>query len=203
MLHTNSIYKGTLDLLNKIMAVSELGDFVLVGGTALALQIGHRVSVDLDLFGQHSLDSNELAELLSQLGKIKLMSQSRNIIVLDINGVKVDFVNYKYSFIKKIKTIDGIRIASLPDIGAMKLAAISGRGRKRDFIDLFFMFEHYSIAELLGFYNQKFPDGSEFLVVKSLTYFNDADLDEDLTMMQPCSWDTVKKTIVQKVSFFV
>jgi predicted nucleotidyltransferase component of viral defense system len=185
------------------MAVSELGDFVLVGGTALALQIGHRVSVDLDLFGQHSLDSNELAELLSQLGKIKLMSQSRNIIVLDINGVKVDFVNYKYSFIKKIKTIDGIRIASLPDIGAMKLAAISGRGRKRDFIDLFFMFEHYSIAELLGFYNQKFPDGSEFLVVKSLTYFNDADLDEDLTMMQPCSWDTVKKTIVQKVSFFV
>lgn len=181
------------------MAVPELEDFNLAGGTSLALQIGHRLSVDLDLFGARPFEKDEILDLADDLGTVRLMHATKNILVLDINGVKVDFVNYKYPLLREVHKESDIRLVSLPDIGAMKLAAITGRGRKRDFTDLFFLMNQYSLSELLTFYNQKYPDGSEFLVARSLTYFDDADQDESLNLLQNADWPTVKKTIENEV----
>lgn len=199
MLHTNTVLPGTLDLLKRVMAVPELEDFNLAGGTSLALQIGHRLSVDLDLFGARPFEKDEILDLADDLGTVRLMHATKNILVLDINGVKVDFVNYKYPLLREVHKESDIRLVSLPDIGAMKLAAITGRGRKRDFTDLFFLMNQYSLSELLTFYNQKYPDGSEFLVARSLTYFDDADQDESLNLLQNADWPTVKKTIENEV----
>ena len=199
MLFTDTVQPATLELLKGIMAIPDLADFTLAGGTALALQIGHRMSYDLDFFGSKVLDKDELIDLLNDLGEIKLLSQSKNIIVLSINSIKVDFVNYKYPFLESIKMKQDIRLSGLKDICAMKHAAISGRGRKRDFYDIFYLLNHYSLEDQLSFYKAKYLDGSVFLVLKSLSYFEDADQDEELMLLSPVKWEFVKSKIQTEV----
>jgi hypothetical protein len=199
MLYVHTVQPGTLGLLKKIMSIPELAGFNLAGGTSLALQIGHRISIDLDLFGVRPFEKEEILELVSGLGAYHLIHQTKNILVFNIEGVKVDFVNYKYPLLQEVRLEEGIRLLSLPDICAMKLSAITGRGRKRDFVDLFFLMKRYSLQELLAFYNAKYPDGAEFLVVRSLTYFEDADLDEDMLLFEEADWSTVKETIAKEV----
>ena len=138
--------------------------------------------------------------MLSGIGDCRPIHQTKNILILNINGVKVDFVNYKYPLVQELKREAGIRLLNLPDIAAMKLGAITGRGRKRDFIDLYFLLQQYSLRTLLDFYNQKYSDGAEFLVARSLTYFEDANADEDLHLFLKADWTTVKKTITQEVN---
>lgn len=181
------------------MVVPELEGFNLAGGTSLALQIGHWLSVDLDLFGVRPFEKDEILDLAGGLGTVRLMHATKNILVLDINGVKVDFVNYKYPLLREVHQESDIRLVSLPDIGAMKLAAITGRGRKRDFTDLFFLMKQFTLSELLAFYNQKYPYGSEFLIARSLTYFDDADQDESPVLLKNADWLTVKKTSKTKL----
>lgn len=199
MLHTDTIFPGTLELLNGVMEIPEFDSYLLAGGTALALQIGHRISLDLDFFGEKEIEADEFVDLLSSLGTVRIMSRSRNILILDINGIKVDFVNYRYPLVKAPVMEGIIRLSGLEDIGAMKLAAITGRGRKRDFIDLHFLLNRFSLAALMNFYREKYPDGSEFLVMRSLTYFADADQDEDPRMLVPVNWEAVKLSIINQV----
>jgi predicted nucleotidyltransferase component of viral defense system len=182
------------------MAKSDLSGFHLAGGTSLALQIGHRVSVDLDFFGNRPFEALEILDELQEFAPVSVMSQSKNILVLNVQEVKVDFVNYRYPLISPILEEDGIRLFSPPDIGAMKLTAIAGRGRKRDFFDLYFLLRQYSLPEIMKFYLQKFNDGSEFMVVRSLTYFEDADQDEDVILLKErVTWEQVKKVISNAV----
>ena len=200
MLQTKTIHADTLALLKKIMALPELNGFNLVGGTSLALQIGHRISVDLDLFGNRPFEVSEILDLVRPLGEVRTLSQSKHILILNINGVKVDFVNYRYPLLQDVLLVDNIRLVSLQDIAAMKLAAIVGRGRKRDFTDLFFLLKHFSLSELMEFYNAKYNDGNEMIVVRSLTYFADADLDEDMQLLKKADWHTVKTKLLSEVN---
>jgi predicted nucleotidyltransferase component of viral defense system len=200
MLQTQTVLASTLDLLKKLMAQPELKNFALAGGTSLSLQIGHRISVDLDFFGNSPFETDEMLDILHDLGNVKIMKQSRNILITNVNDVKVDFVNYRYPILKDILNIDGIRLLSTADISAMKFAAVAGRGRKRDFIDIFFLLKEYSLKEMMAFYNAKYFDGSEMMVARSLTYFDDADGDEDLELLKDADWDTVKKTISKAVN---
>ncbi len=182
------------------MAKPALSGFYLAGGTSLALQIGHRVSVDLDFFGHRPFETQEILDELSNLAPLSIMSQSKNILILDVQGVKVGFVNYRYPLVAEPLLVEELRLLALPDIGAMKLAAIAGRGRKRDFYDLYFLFRQYSLDELMGFYLKKYEDGSEFMVVRSIVYFDDADQDDDIKLIgKQVKWEAVKKTIQQLV----
>ncbi|MEO1213583.1 MAG: nucleotidyl transferase AbiEii/AbiGii toxin family protein [Bacteroidota bacterium] len=182
------------------MALPELEAFTLVGGTALSLQIGHRISVDLDLFGKSDLPHQEIIFLLSDFSSPQIVSQTKNILILNIAGIKVDFVNYSYPFLKSINISDRIRLSSLEDIAAMKLAAIAGRGRMRDFTDIYFLLKQYTLSELIQFYNNKYPDGSEFMVAKSLSYFEDAEQDEPPNMIVDVDWETIKGEITEEVN---
>ncbi len=200
MLHRTAVLPATLELLKNIMAKPELSGFYLAGGTSLALQIGHRLSVDLDLFGKRPFEAQEILDEMHDLAPVSIMSQSKNILVLDVQGVKVDFVNYRYPLIAPAVEEEGLRLLSIQDIGAMKLTAVAGRGRKRDFYDLYFLLKRYSLPELMQFYLKKFDDGSEFMVVRSLTYFDDAEQDEKVTLLKGVvKWDIVKKAIASEV----
>lgn len=199
MLHRKTIAAPTLGILKNIMAIFELSGFNLAGGTSLALQIGHRLSVDLDFFGNRPFETQEILDLLQPVGQVRILSQSKNILVLNVEGVKVDFVNYRYPLIREVVHIEGLRLLDLPDIAAMKLAAIAGRGRKKDFIDIYFLLKKYSLAQLFEFYNAKYEDGSIFMVSRSITYFDDADKDEDLMIFKKISWQTIKETILKEV----
>ena len=200
MLQTQTVLPATLELLKSLMSQPELKNFALAGGTSLSLQIGHRISVDLDFFGNSPFEIDEMLDLLHTLGKVSILKQSRNILITEVNGVKVDFVNYRYPLLRNILEIDGIRLVSTADIAAMKFSAVAGRGRKRDFTDIYFLLQTFSLAEIMSFYNTKYNDGSEMMVARSLTYFDDADGDQDMQMLKKAPWNTVKKTILKAVN---
>lgn len=199
MLQTQTVGRELLELIKALMEIDLFQNFYLVGGTALALQIGHRQSVDIDLFGQSEIDEIEFTETVKVLGENRILKKSKNILIYAINGIKVDFVNYSYPWIAEGKEIDTIRLAAIEDIAAMKLNAIAGRGSKKDFIDLFFLLKDYSLKELLSFYSRKYSDGSLFLVLKSLAYFTDADRQAMPVMHDSTSWATMKEAIKKEV----
>ena len=203
MLHTKTVKPALLELLSKIMTDPLFDRFRLVGGTSLALQIGHRQSIDIDLFGDQELEEYEISDFLSQVGKIQILKKSKNILIYNVNDIKVDFVNYRYPWLNSGISENGFRLASKEDIGAMKLNAIAGRGSKKDFIDLFFLLKDYSLKELVGFYKTKYQDGSEFLVLKSLSYFDDADIDPDPVMLVEYSWSNIKGVILEATRNYV
>jgi len=195
MLYFSALESEALALLRRLMTLDLLKDTMLVGGTALALQIGHRKSIDLDIFGKVSMENFE-AELPFPIDlKIKQISSTKNIRVYVIDGIKVDIVNYKYPWLDEPVVKDGLRLASEKDIAAMKLSAIAGRGTKKDFVDLSFLQERYSLEQLMKYYLDKYHGGSEFLVVKSLGYFSDAEKDEMPEMIIKKSWSQVKSEI--------
>lgn len=198
MLQTQTVSSELLEFLKKIMQINLFDDFILVGGTALALQIGHRNSIDIDLFGKSVINEELFTNKLNEFGTFEVFKRSSNILISSINGVKVDFVCYQYPWISETLLIDGIRFASKKDIAAMKLNAISGRGSKKDFIDLYFLLKEFSLNEMIEFYLQKYFDGSKFMVVKSLTYFSDADNDQTPPIYLDFNWETCKQKIIEE-----
>jgi hypothetical protein len=202
MLQTQTIQPELLELLKKIMSSSIFNGFNLVGGTSLALQIGHRFSVDIDMFGKQEIDEFEFVDELSNFGKVIVIKKSKNVLILSVNSIKVDFVNYKYPLLEEIAIVENIRLASDKDIAAMKLNAIAGRGSRKDFIDLHFLLQKYSLKELISFYNTKYADGSEFMVLKSLTYFEDAESEEIPILFQKLDWNEIKVSIQKAINDF-
>ncbi|MEO0787768.1 MAG: nucleotidyl transferase AbiEii/AbiGii toxin family protein [Bacteroidota bacterium] len=199
MLHYTTIEPDTLELLKAIQSDKALAKFLLVGGTALALQIGHRKSIDLDFFSTEQIDLAPIPDILKEYGTTNVTNQSKRVLNTFVRDIKVDFVSYQYPLISKPITENGIILCSVRDIAAMKLAAVTGRGSKKDFIDIFFLLKDFTLSELLSFFSQKYPDGSQFLVYKSLTYFNDAEADPMPIMLIDTSWPIVKDTIVEAV----
>lgn len=195
MLQYSTVDPTTLELLKELMAFPALSDFNLVGGTALSLQLGHRKSIDLDLFGSSEFDVDQLFMILSKLGSTTLNFSSKNSLGLFINDVKVDIIRYDFPLINPVIISDSIRLLSIQDIAAMKLSAIAKRGSKKDFWDLFFILKDYSLQQLLGFYEQKFGKESLFFVVKSLSFFDDADLEPDPIKLIDMNWSEIKSTI--------
>lgn len=197
MLQTKSVQPKLLELLISLMQEEEFKDFILVGGTSLALQLGHRISIDIDLFGACEIDELLFIETLEKYGKVNVLKKSKNILICSVDGIKVDFVNYKYPLIDNYTIIDNIRLASIKDIAAMKLNAIAGRGSKKDFIDLYFLIKFHTLEQIIGYYLQKYSDGSEFMVKKSLTYFEDADLEETPVLFEEIDWQEIKTKLIE------
>lgn len=200
MLSYRTIEPNTLELLNKLSQLPILSDMRLVGGTALALQYGHRKSVDLDFFGTLDCEVEELEDELRSLGNVCRHRTTKTIRIYQINGVKVVFVDYRrYSWIDKCVSEGHIRLASPKDIAAMKINAIEGRGSKKDFIDIYYLLKHFSINELLDFYKQKYPEFSIFRALMSLTYFDDAEVQPMPFMFDSIRWEQMKQEIIKAV----
>lgn len=199
MLHYTTIDSATLELLKKLQDIEILSQTRLVGGTSLALQIGHRKSIDIDLFGEIDCEQYELVDALSDLGSLTILKETQNIHVYQLNGVKLDIVNYKYPWIGPSFIEDNLKLATLEDIAAMKISAIIGRGTKKDFIDLAFLLDIFSLDEILNFYEKKYSESSRFIAMKSITYFDDAEVDPMPYMLKNKSWKEIKKRILKEI----
>jgi predicted nucleotidyltransferase component of viral defense system len=195
MLYYETIDAATLQLLKELQDVDVFQDLRLVGGTSLALQLGHRKSIDLGFFGKVDFEQIDVKEVFGKFETVTAIKKSKNINIFEINGVKVDFVNYNYPWLQDLLIEDDLRLAQKKDIAAMKIAAITGRGSKKDFVDLYYLLNEFSIEQILGFYKQKYLDASEFIALKSLSYFDDANEDLPLDMLKDISWENVKKRI--------
>lgn len=203
MLHYETVDRDTLGLLKKLQEISIFSDLRLVGVTSLALQIGHRTSIDIDLFGTFDADEFEVSAKFNELGNVSIIKKSKNIFINIINDIKVDVVRYPYPWLNKPLIIDNMTLASKEDIAAMKLAAITGRGSKKDFIDIYFLLKEFTLDQLLNFYDEKFHDGNRFLVMKSLTYFEDAERDLMPKMLIEIDWETLKTFMINLVKNYL
>ena len=201
MLHREAVEPATLSLLKEIMALPVMQEFYLVGGTSLALQIGHRKSIDLDLFCDENHDQEAILNSLPH--PYEEFSRSSVFLGCNVQGVKCDFVKYPFPRIEPLILEEGIRMASPLEIAGMKCWAITRRGSKKDFVDLYFLLKLFSLEKILHFFQQKFPTIEPFMLVRSLTWFGDAESDFDPEMIVDLSWDQVKEEISSTVRVFL
>lgn len=200
MLSFGTIEPHTLELLKALSCEPLLSDMRLVGGTSLALQYGHRKSVDLDFFGIIKSEITETREMLSSYGHVIPIKETKTIQIYQVNGIKIDFVDYsRHAWIDDAIKQEHLKLATPKDIAAMKINAIEGRGSRKDFIDIYFLLQHYSLSEILEFYKQKYPEHSFFRALMSLTYFEDAEQQMMPVMLSDISWEAVKQYISTEV----
>lgn len=202
MLQQQAVPRTAMDVLKLLSGQRFLDDFRLVGGTALALYWGHRTSVDIDLFTNTKIPLVELEKKLGELNSSLQISKNPIGLTYSILSVKCDFLIYPYSFMHSPLIENNIRLAHIEDIITLKLGAIANRGARKDFVDLYYILERYSLSELLLLYSKMYNINEHFSLLKSMTYFGDAEDQETpkLLIDQNLTWEKIKKTIIRKVS---
>ncbi|MFY8036123.1 MAG: nucleotidyl transferase AbiEii/AbiGii toxin family protein [Cyclobacteriaceae bacterium] len=189
------------------MEIPELKDFSLVGGTALSLLYGHRKSVDLDLFSPVPFENNVVVTCLSKKFGSQFYTEEKPPhfgVFSFINDVKVDFVRHPHPLIREIQMTEGVRMFSIPDIVAMKVQAVLGRGKKKDFWDIAELLNHYSVNDFIQFHREKyFAQNLMITVPQAITYFADAEESEDPISLKGQSWRSVKNKISDEVRAFL
>ena len=152
-------------------------EYYLAGGTGLALQIGHRDSVDFDFFTEENIDTEKLFKKIKKIFQdyqvVKIEEEENTLSVLIGDDVKISFFNYPYKLIGKLVDEENFKIASIEDIGCMKLSAIVGRASNKDYIDIYYILQKIKLGVLLEKASVKFPDIDRNLILKSLVYFQD------------------------------
>ena len=181
MLYKETVEKGTMDLVDKLMADEKFTSFNLVGGTALALKIGHRKSIDIDLFTATDFHSQEIADYLIAHYNVTRIQTIPNGVFCLIDGIKMDLLTHKYPLVEDVEIIDGVRMVSLRDIGAMKLNAIYNNGtRLKDFVDMYALLQSFSLQQLLEASEKKYPDNNIAMVKHALLHHEDIDFTVDI-----------------------
>ena len=177
-----------------------INDYYLAGGTGLALFLGHRQSVDFDFFSKSPFSNDVLSERLAKIGSYVKLSEQKNTLHGIIDDINISFLEYKYPLLEKPIIEKNMRIACIKDIACMKLSAIVSRGNKKDFVDIFYILKKYSLEELLHLYSEKYNQHNyEYVLLKSLVYFADAEEDPMPRMLEKIDWETIKKSIIHEV----
>jgi len=207
MLHLKTVEPHTFSILEELMAIPDLQDFSLVGGTALSLVYGHRMSVDLDLFSNKPFENSTVTDSLKNKFQDKFIMEQkppRFGIFCYVNGVKIDIVRHPHPLIRPETTTDGIRMFSTEDIIAMKVQAILGRGKKKDFWDIAELLQHFSIKDFIQFHKEKYTTQNLLITVpQAITYFADAEESEDPISLKNQTWETVQAFISKKVAEYL
>lgn len=198
--YQETMQSGIEETMSTLQKSAVLKSFYLAGGTALALQIGHRKSFDLDFFSQ-DFDETVVEEKVKTINGFKLVKKETQTLHISIGKSKVSFLGYPYPLVFPYRFFNTVAIADVRDIAAMKMTAIANRGTKRDFFDLFTVAQLFSISELFEVFKSKFSkvNYSKNHVLRSLTYFNDAEDDVELKMLNDTSWQEVKAFFIKEV----
>jgi len=201
MLHEETVEANTLALIRRLMADENLADFYLVGGTALSLKLGHRISIDIDLFVGRDFDSSALSEHLKNVYGLTDEKTVKNGVFGFIDDVKVDFISHQYPLVKPVELTSGIRMLSLEDIGALKLSAIVQNGsRIKDFIDVYSLLEKLPLGILVKAYADKYPHTSPQIAKTSLLYHQDIDFSVPIKLLdRKFDWDETSMRLSQAV----
>jgi len=196
-LHFDVLPDIQMRLFETLSSQSFMKDFYLAGGTCLALQLGHRQSIDFDFFIPSDFDTAVIIGYLTQLGSYQRENEEKNTINGSLNSVRISFFGYKYEIINGFKNFYNIRLAGMKDIAAMKLEAIAGRGSKKDFIDLYYLLQVYTLEEIFTFHEMKYGAGlsNQYHHLKSLVYFADAEDEAMPVMMNSLQWNDVRNKI--------
>lgn len=192
--HWEVLPPATAKTWSVIKDIPVIDQFYLAGGTGLALRFGHRISKDLDFFTAATFNIDHMIQKLGSLGNFQLELKAEQTVVGILNETKLSFLGYPYPLLDPVFKMRGVQIAAISDIACMKIDAISSRGTKRDFIDLFFIVQDITLNRMLDLFEKKYATIKYNLmhVKKSLVYFGDADPDPMPDMLKPIEWDKVK-----------
>lgn len=198
MLHTETVARSTLELLKMLESESVMSNFNLAEGTSLALYLGHRISVDLDLFTPESFDAGKLEIFLRDKYGFRTDFMEKNTLKGTIDGVKIDCITHSYGYLEKPYTESDIRLYSIEDIVAMKLSAIADNGsRLKDFIDIAFLSTRFPFNSMLRLYERKFLGSNLIRPFKAITYFDDIDFEEDIVMLNgKYDWKLIERRLI-------
>jgi hypothetical protein len=203
-MHDQTLYQNTNQALDLIKNTPILQTFYLAGGTSLALQLGHRKSVDLDFFIRHFPPKEELFTALAPFD-YKTTQDAADTLDVSILSTKVSFLKYDYDLIDPFLTYRGLKLAGIRDIACMKLSSIMSRSEKKDYVDLYFILQNYTLSELLAFMQQKFSriNYSVALLLRSLNYFDEAESTPMPDLLIDVTWQQVKADIHDKVMAYL
>ena len=195
MWHDNVISAETEGALRALHEAQLLDRFYLAGGTGLALQLGHRLSRDLDFFSLDHFDEEVLLQRIQRLAEFSLTAKAPYTLHTAIQGTKVSFLGYAYPVLFPIMPFQNVAVADPRDIACMKVSAIASRGAKRDFVDLFACAQRFGLKEILQLFDRKYAQANynKIHILKSLTYFADADKDPPPDMLEAFEWGAVKQ----------
>ena len=193
--HREVITPAVERTLKNLHRISVLKRFYLAGGTGLALHLGHRRSVDLDFFSSELFDEEMLIQKAQQLPGFSVVAKGEHTLHVQVQGVKVSFLGYAYPVLFPFKPFLGVDAADPRDIACMKISAIASRGTKRDFVDLYWVSRRYSLEQIIKWFKEKFSQANYSTVhlLKSLTYFKEAEKDPFPDMLVNISWEEVKQ----------
>lgn len=192
---TKTLLPDTFRAIQLVSDSTEIKKAYLAGGTALALQIGHRISVDLDFFTPREFNEQELSAKLATLPEFVQDGTAKWTVWGKIGQTKFSIFYYKYPLLEPTVPFEGIQLASLADIAAMKIHALEDRGTRRDFVDVFFLAKKYTLGEMLEFYQKKYAVLEDHLysILRSLDYFEDAEQENQMPrMLIKTNWEEVK-----------
>jgi hypothetical protein len=198
--HSNTISSATQAALVSLRDSSILEGFYLAGGTALSLQMGHRISLDLDFFARDHFNEDALVQRVQVLSGFALAAKAPFTIHATIEGIKVSFLGYAYPILFPTDTFLDVSVADPRDIACMKVSAISSRGAKRDFVDLYVCAKQFGLDEILRLFGNKYAQTrwSRTHILKSLTYFAGAEKDPMPRMLAPVDWSEVKQFFLRE-----
>lgn len=200
------ITKETRADLEVLKKAGLLRDFYLAGGTGLALQIKHRLSIDLDFFSKSDIDTKSLIQKAQKLGALVVDQEKENTLSGSFNKTKIMFLKYDYPLLFQLKDIEDIKVADVKDIACMKIDAIASRGAKKDFIDLFVICRDVlPLNELLALFKEKYSnvDYNITHILKSLVYFEDAEKEPMPKMLISVSWKEIEGFFEKRVKDIV
>jgi len=176
MLQKKSVGKPLWNILIELQKDKTFEKYFLVGGTALSLQLGHRLSYDIDLFTRENINKDEIFNYLNANynGLFQIHNNQNIILQISINNVKIDFVKYDFDLIEEIKIEDGVKFLGKKDISAMKLMAVANRGNQaKDFIDIYYLLKEIPLKEMFDYYKLKYKQNDINPIKRSLVYFDD------------------------------
>lgn len=200
------IAKKAKDVLALLGKQEFIKDFYLAGGTGLAMQFGHRISVDLDFFSAKQFNPKKLLNQLSRLGDFVLEKEDWGTVNGKLNGVKISFIFYQHKLLQPAQKEIGVKIASPIDIALMKITATGSRGSKKDFIDLYFICQKLiPLKELFALLPKKFKEFKyePYHLIMGLTYFKDAEKEPMPKMLMFANWREVKNYFQKEVKKLV
>lgn len=201
-MHPKVLSSDAWKTVRRLRSEGALESWTLAGGTALALQIGHRYSEDLDFFRGESFASERLAVELSRIGRVSVRNRGADTLHVTLAGLKISFLSTQVPFLFPGTLYRGLTLADPRDIAVMKLIAIGGRGSRRDFVDLYFYLQGGGDLEaLFALSKRRFRDVdfNEYHLLKSLVYFEDAEAEPMPKMIRDVDWEMIKGTIRAEV----
>ena len=203
-MYPQSLYPKTKQVLDRLKNISLFNDFYLAGGTGLALQLGHRKSIDLDFFTKTYPKRDTLLSNL-KIFRPTIIQEALGTLDTTIDDVKVSFLEYKYPLLTSPINFEGVNLASVLDIAAMKLSAISSRGSKKDFIDIYFILKDFPLDQLFAYFEEKFEGVAyqKLHILKSLSFFDDAINEPQPDMLIDVDWEEVKASIENNVKNYI